>query len=152
MSWHLNRLEISQQCRDTISAFQFSLLIQNGKVSSYFSFFDLGFRGLPCVRPPRPKGLSYMMSTQEGEVCQLIQRSRKWLVRGLVKFVPAVACLFCLAPPGSCLARFTNLLRALCRPHEEKKIHIQILVIWVKLILIRIVYNPIILPCQSRGK
>ena len=44
-----------------------------------------------------------------------LQRSRKWLVRGLVKFVPAVAWLFCLALLGSCLARLTNLLRALCR-------------------------------------
>ena len=43
-----------------------------------------------------------------------VQRSAKRLVRGLVKFVPALAYLFCLALPGSCLARFTNLLADLC--------------------------------------
>ena len=35
-----------------------------------------------------------------------IQRSKKWLVRGLVKFVPAVAYLLWLALPGSFLNMF----------------------------------------------
>ena len=51
-----------------------------------------------------------------------VQRSRKWLVRGLVKFVPAVAWLFCLAPPGSCLARFTYLFVPLCTCKKSLKI------------------------------
>ena len=44
----------------------------------------------------------------------IIQRGDLSFVRGLVKFVPALAYLFCLALPGSWLARFTNLLRDLC--------------------------------------
>ena len=43
-----------------------------------------------------------------------VQRSAKRLVQGLVNFVPALAYLFCLALPGSCLARFTYLLADLC--------------------------------------
>ena len=43
-----------------------------------------------------------------------IQRSAKRIVRGCEKFVPALAYLFCPALPGSCLARFTNLLADLC--------------------------------------
>ena len=43
-----------------------------------------------------------------------VQRSAKDLVRGCEKFVPALAYLFCLALPGSCLARFTSLLVRLC--------------------------------------
>ena len=35
-----------------------------------------------------------------------IQRSDKVFVHGCEKFVPALAYLFCLALPGSCLARF----------------------------------------------
>ena len=35
-------------------------------------------------------------------------------VRGCEKFVPALAYLFCLALPGSCLARFAYLLADLC--------------------------------------
>ena len=37
-----------------------------------------------------------------------IQRSEKWLVRGWVKFIPALAYLFCLTLPGSCLTRYTQ--------------------------------------------
>ena len=44
-----------------------------------------------------------------------IQRSAKVFVRGCEKFVPAVAYLFCLALPGSCLARFANFLADLCK-------------------------------------
>ena len=43
-----------------------------------------------------------------------IQRSEKWLVRGWVKFVPALAYLFWLTLPGSCLTRFTNIFSHLC--------------------------------------
>ena len=35
-----------------------------------------------------------------------VQRLVKVFVRGWEKFVPALAYLFCLALPGSCLARF----------------------------------------------
>ena len=43
-----------------------------------------------------------------------MQRSRKRFVRGWENFLRGLAELFSLALPGSCLARFTNLLRALC--------------------------------------
>ena len=43
-----------------------------------------------------------------------VQRFTKRLVRGWVKFVPALAYLFCLALPGSCLTRFAYLLVHLC--------------------------------------
>ena len=36
------------------------------------------------------------------------------MVRGLVKFLSAVAYLFCLALPGSCLTRFANLFSLPC--------------------------------------
>ena len=50
-----------------------------------------------------------------------VQRSAKRLVRGCEKFVPALAYLylFCLALPGFCLARFTNLLPDLCTYMQE---------------------------------
>ena len=44
-----------------------------------------------------------------------IQRSAKRLVRGCEKFVPALVYLFCLALPGSCLARFAYFLADLCK-------------------------------------
>ena len=44
-----------------------------------------------------------------------LQRSAKRLVRGCEKFVPALAYLFCLTLPGSCLARFAYLLADLCK-------------------------------------
>ena len=47
-------------------------------------------------------------------VPRIIQRSAKRLVRGCEKFVPALAYLFCLALPGSCLARFAYFLADLC--------------------------------------
>ena len=43
-----------------------------------------------------------------------LQRSHKWFVRGCEKFVPVLAYLFCLALPGSCLARFTDHFWELC--------------------------------------
>ena len=43
-----------------------------------------------------------------------VQRSAKRLVRGCEKFVPALAYLFCLPLPGSCLARFAYILADLC--------------------------------------
>ena len=43
-----------------------------------------------------------------------VQRSAKRLISGCEKFVPAVAYLFCLPLPGSCLARFAYLLADLC--------------------------------------
>ena len=43
-----------------------------------------------------------------------VQRSAKRLVSGCEKFLLAAATLFCMALPGSCLARFTNLLAGLC--------------------------------------
>ena len=45
---------------------------------------------------------------------ECIQRSAKRLVRGCEKFVLALAYLFCLPLPGSCLARFAYLLADLC--------------------------------------
>ena len=43
----------------------------------------------------------------KGERLQLkVQRSAKRFVRGCEKFVSALAYLFCLALPGSCVARF----------------------------------------------
>ena len=52
-----------------------------------------------------------------------VQRSAKRLVRGCEKFVPALAYLFCLALPGSCLARFAYLLADLCRYHSRYVCH-----------------------------
>ena len=45
---------------------------------------------------------------------KLLQRSAKVLVHGCEKFDPALAYLFCLALPGSCLARFAYFLADLC--------------------------------------
>ena len=51
----------------------------------------------------------------DGEILvRILQRSQKWFVRGCGKFDPALAYLFCPALPGSCLARFTDLLWELC--------------------------------------
>ena len=44
----------------------------------------------------------------------LVQRSAKRLVRGCEKFVPALAYLFYLTLPGSCLARVAYYLADLC--------------------------------------
>ena len=44
-----------------------------------------------------------------------VQRSAKRLVRGCENFVSAHAHLFCLALPGSCLARFAYFLADLCK-------------------------------------
>ena len=41
------------------------------------------------------------------------------------KFVPALAYQFCLALPGSCLARFTDLFWDLCMRNERKIIVIR---------------------------
>ena len=43
-----------------------------------------------------------------------IQSSEKRLVRGLVKFVPALACLFCLALLGNCLVESAYLISGPC--------------------------------------
>ena len=43
-----------------------------------------------------------------------IQRSAKRIVRGCEMFFPALAYLFCLPLPGSCLAIFAYLLADLC--------------------------------------
>ena len=43
-----------------------------------------------------------------------LQRSAKVFVHGCKKFVIALACLFCLALPESCLARFAYFLADLC--------------------------------------
>ena len=45
---------------------------------------------------------------------EYLQRSAKRLVSGCEKFVPALAYLFCLPLPGSCLATFAFLLADLC--------------------------------------
>ena len=50
------------------------------------------------------------------------QSSQKWLVRGCEKFIPALAYLFCLALPGSCLARFTNLFCTLSPRNDHDTI------------------------------
>ena len=62
---------------------------------------------LGCVSLlPRPGGIT--------QPCQQIPRSAKVFVRGYEKCVPALACLFCLALSGSCLARFAYFLTDLC--------------------------------------
>ena len=43
-----------------------------------------------------------------------VQSSEKRLVRGLVKFVPALACLFCLALLGTCLVESAYLISEPC--------------------------------------
>ena len=48
-----------------------------------------------------------------------VQRSAKVCVRGCEKFVPALAYLFCLALPGSCLARFAYFFADLCSYSKE---------------------------------
>ena len=45
---------------------------------------------------------------------EVLHRSAKRLVRGCEKFVVALAYVFCLPLPGSCLARFAYLLADLC--------------------------------------
>ena len=45
-----------------------------------------------------------------------VQRSAKRLVRVCEKFVPALVYLYCLALPGSCLARFAYFSRSLYTP------------------------------------
>ena len=53
-----------------------------------------------------------------------LQRSAKRLVHGCEKFVPAPAYLFCLALPGSCLARFAYFIADLCiRSEYELREH-----------------------------
>ena len=47
----------------------------------------------------------------------LLQRLAKVFVCGCKKFVPALAYLFCLALPGSCLAKSAYFLAELCRCH-----------------------------------
>ena len=49
-----------------------------------------------------------------------VQRSAKKHVRGCENFVPALAYLICLALPGSCLARFTNLFADLCITFDNR--------------------------------
>ena len=43
-----------------------------------------------------------------------VQSSEKRLVHGLVKFVPALACLFCLALLGTCLVESAYLISEPC--------------------------------------
>ena len=45
-----------------------------------------------------------------------LQRSAKRLVRGWEKFLPALAYLLCLNLPRSCLARFTEWNKKVCKP------------------------------------
>ena len=49
-----------------------------------------------------------------------VQSSEKRLVRGLVKFVPALACLFCLALLGTCLVESAYLISEPCTEAEIK--------------------------------
>ena len=49
-----------------------------------------------------------------GNLLSSVQRSAKKMVSGCEKFVPALACLFYLALPWSCLARFAYFLADLC--------------------------------------
>ena len=55
----------------------------------------------------------------QASIIGVLQRSAKRLVRGCENFVPALANLFCLPLPGSCLARFAYLLANLCTVSEE---------------------------------
>ena len=50
----------------------------------------------------------------EYEIRVTVQSSEKRLVRGLVKFVPALACLFCLALLGTCLVESAYLISEPC--------------------------------------
>ena len=43
-----------------------------------------------------------------------VQSSDKKMVRGCESFLPALARLFFLAPPGSCIAKFAHFLAGLC--------------------------------------
>ena len=63
-----------------------------------------------------PLGALGAFGSDEGKLD--VQRSAKKMVCGCEKFVPALAYQFCLALPGSCLARFTNLFWELCRISE----------------------------------
>ena len=49
-----------------------------------------------------------------------LPRSAKREVHGLVKFVPAVACWFCLTLPGQCLVESAHLLADLCTWVDNK--------------------------------
>ena len=73
-----------------------------------------------------------------GAVLFDIQSREKVLVRGCEKFLPALAWLFCLALPGSCLARFAKTFSQLCtaRYLTERTImpwcyYLFIITIWV---------------------
>ena len=48
------------------------------------------------------------------QVGSSVQRSAEKMIRGCKKFVPFLACLFCLALPRSCLARLTYFFGDLC--------------------------------------
>ena len=66
--------------------------------------------GVGGFRIWRPQILEYihnpsLFDRKISAVFQQVQRLAKRLVRGCEKFVPALAYLFCLALPGSCLVR-----------------------------------------------
>ena len=54
------------------------------------------------------------------EMCLNVEHAYR-LVRSCEKFVPALAYLFCLALPGSCLARFAYFLADLCTLSKKQE-------------------------------
>ena len=58
--------------------------------------------------------------------CLLNKHVQRWdliFVRGWVKFFPALAYLFCLALPGSCLTRSAKIKSHLCTVHPGCNVH-----------------------------
>ena len=76
-----------------LSALRAAWLVRKGALSVYIRAYKLG---------------------DYAEICLTVQRSVKVFVHGCEKFVSALAYLFCLALPGSCLARFAYFLANLC--------------------------------------
>ena len=54
-----------------------------------------------------------------------LQRSAKQMVSGCEKFVIALVYMFCLALPGSCLARFAYFLADLCILGAKSLVEVQ---------------------------
>ena len=79
----------------------------------------------PVSKPLSAFGIHYSMYSKSKvafSVHYSLYRDRLRFVRGCEKFVPALAYLFCLALPGSHLARFAYLLAGLCSP--KAKLHL----------------------------
>ena len=115
------------------------------------------FTSWTLARFPKPSipssGTSMKSETGLGDIDpEDVQRSAKRLVRGCENFVPALAYLFGLPLPGSCLARFAHFLAGLCTvtlnvrvswSSLEKAPHP-----WMSPLRVR-VHCPICVPCQE---